>query len=241
MTTQPLSGPPTSDIAFTPAVKAIQTARGSREAYAQQEARGGFRQLIDETLIAFLMQVDTAYLATAMGARAGLLVFGMATILLAIALTLLWVKDTLPWAKLEAVRQASAPPTAMMPRYPANIGEKPTTWEVFTLMSWRDRRLAAICQAGLVEKFVDGLVWVFYPVFLYQHGLSLPDIGWTEFDPTNALVESASLIRVATTRTWQEADPMNGSIYGSASCNLSVLVDVDLIDTDSTSPQALVA
>ena len=65
MTTQPLSGPPTSDIAFTPAVKAIQTARGSREAYAQQEARGGFRQLIDETLIAFLMQVDTAYLATA--------------------------------------------------------------------------------------------------------------------------------------------------------------------------------
>jgi MFS family permease len=30
----------------------------------------------------------------------------------------------------------------------------------------------------LVEKFVDALVWVFYPVFLYQHGLSLPEIGW---------------------------------------------------------------
>jgi len=44
--------------------------------------------------------------------------------------------------------------------------------------AWRDKRLAAICQAGLVEKFVDALVWVFYPVFLYQHGLSLPDIGW---------------------------------------------------------------
>ena len=125
-----------------------------------------------------LAGIITAYLATALGARAGLLVFGMATVLLAILLTLLWVKDTLPWAKLEAVRRATAPPTAMMPRYPTNIGEQPTTWEVFTLMSWRDKRLAAICQAGLVEKFVDALVWVFYPVFLYQHGLSLPDIGW---------------------------------------------------------------
>jgi MFS family permease len=45
-------------------------------------------------------------------------------------------------------------------------------------MSWRDRRLAASGQAGLVEKFVDALVWVFYPVFLYQHGVSLPNIGW---------------------------------------------------------------
>jgi transglutaminase-like putative cysteine protease len=31
----------------------------------------------------------------------------------------------------------------------------------------------------------------------------LPDLGWTEFDPTNGLVESSNLIRVATTRTWR--------------------------------------
>jgi MFS family permease len=126
-----------------------------------------------------LAGIITAYLATALGARTGLLVFGMATVLLAITLTLLWVKDTLPWAKLEAVSHVDSPTTAMRPRYPTNVGEQPTTWEVFTLMSWRDKRLAAICQAGLVEKFVDALVWVFYPVFLYQRGLSLPDIGWT--------------------------------------------------------------
>ena len=30
----------------------------------------------------------------------------------------------------------------------------------------------------LFEKFVDALVWVFYPVFLYQKGISLPNIGW---------------------------------------------------------------
>jgi predicted pyridoxine 5'-phosphate oxidase superfamily flavin-nucleotide-binding protein len=56
---------PSSDIAFTPTVKAIQTERGSREAYSMREARGGFRTAIDEDLIHFLAQVDTAYLATA--------------------------------------------------------------------------------------------------------------------------------------------------------------------------------
>ena len=55
---------PSSDIAFTPSVKAIQTRRRSRAAYAAMEAQGGFRTVIDETLMGFLAQVDTAYLAT---------------------------------------------------------------------------------------------------------------------------------------------------------------------------------
>jgi len=53
---------------FTPAVKAVQAARGSREAYAKMEARGGFRTGIDENLATFLQTVDTAYLATASAA-----------------------------------------------------------------------------------------------------------------------------------------------------------------------------
>lgn len=56
---------PSSDIAFTPTVKALQAQRGSREAYARQEARGGFRTVVDEDLVDFLAGVDTAYLATA--------------------------------------------------------------------------------------------------------------------------------------------------------------------------------
>ena len=58
----------------------------------------------------------------------------------------------------------------------------------------------------------------------------LPDAGWMEFDPTNDLVESASLIRVAATRTWQEASPMTGVVYGNAASELRVSVDVDLLD-----------
>jgi predicted pyridoxine 5'-phosphate oxidase superfamily flavin-nucleotide-binding protein len=56
---------PSSDIAFTPAIKAIQAARGSRATYGHMEARGGFRTEIDENLAAFLEGIDTAYLATA--------------------------------------------------------------------------------------------------------------------------------------------------------------------------------
>lgn len=58
---------PSSDIAFTPTIKELQAARGSRAAYAKMEARGGFRTDVDATLAAFLAGVDTAYLATANG------------------------------------------------------------------------------------------------------------------------------------------------------------------------------
>jgi MFS family permease len=125
-----------------------------------------------------LAGIITGYAATALGARLGLLLFGAFVVLLAMLLTQLWVKDTLPWAKAEAARHATGSIAGYRPRYPENVAPHPTTWEVFSLMTWRDRRLAAISQAGLVEKFVDALVWVFYPIFLYQHGISLPNVGW---------------------------------------------------------------
>lgn len=60
--------PPSSDIAFTPAVKAAQEARGARHLYARMEARGGFRTRLTPELVQFLGEVDTAYLATASAA-----------------------------------------------------------------------------------------------------------------------------------------------------------------------------
>src|SRR5215468_9613342 len=56
---------PSSDIAFTASVKTMQARRGSREAYAKMEARGGFQTKLTSDLIAFLTEVNTAYLATA--------------------------------------------------------------------------------------------------------------------------------------------------------------------------------
>jgi uncharacterized protein len=54
-----------SDVAFTPAVKAIQARKGSRDRYEQLEQRGGWRTEIDEHLTAFLAGQDSMFLGTA--------------------------------------------------------------------------------------------------------------------------------------------------------------------------------
>lgn len=125
-----------------------------------------------------LAGIATAYMASQFGARQGILIFGMAVIVLALVLTQIWVKDTLPWAKAEAAKHAPGASQALRPRYPQGVSSHPSTKEIFTLVSWRDKRLMALSQAGMVEKFVDALVWIFYPVFLYQKGVSLPNVGW---------------------------------------------------------------
>ncbi|HMS94238.1 MAG TPA: pyridoxamine 5'-phosphate oxidase family protein [Tabrizicola sp.] len=56
---------PSSDIAFTPSVKAIQSRKGSRDSYARMEARGGFRTEIDEDLAGFIQAQTSVFLATA--------------------------------------------------------------------------------------------------------------------------------------------------------------------------------
>jgi len=54
-----------TDIAFSPAVKAVQTRRGSRGAYARLEAKGGWATKIDANLAAFIGEQRSFYLATA--------------------------------------------------------------------------------------------------------------------------------------------------------------------------------
>jgi predicted pyridoxine 5'-phosphate oxidase superfamily flavin-nucleotide-binding protein len=56
---------PSSDVAFTPAVKEVQERRGSRQGYAKMEARGGFRTAVTPDLAAFLGAARSFYLATA--------------------------------------------------------------------------------------------------------------------------------------------------------------------------------
>jgi predicted pyridoxine 5'-phosphate oxidase superfamily flavin-nucleotide-binding protein len=54
-----------SDVAFTDSVKAIQTRRGSRGAYARLEARGGFQTAITPDLTEFIAAQRSFFLATA--------------------------------------------------------------------------------------------------------------------------------------------------------------------------------
>ena len=54
-----------SDVAFTPAIKALQEQRGSRAHYAKMEAKGGWRTAITPDLAGFLAEVRSFYLASA--------------------------------------------------------------------------------------------------------------------------------------------------------------------------------
>ncbi len=54
-----------SDIAFTPAVKAEQTRRGSRTAYARMAEKGDWSDTVDDRLAAFIAERDSFYFGTA--------------------------------------------------------------------------------------------------------------------------------------------------------------------------------
>ncbi len=54
-----------SDIAFTPAVKAIQSAKGSRAGYARMERSQGWETAVPADLVEFLADLDMFYLGTA--------------------------------------------------------------------------------------------------------------------------------------------------------------------------------
>ncbi|HEY7085972.1 MAG TPA: pyridoxamine 5'-phosphate oxidase family protein [Hyphomicrobiaceae bacterium] len=56
---------PSSDVAFTPSVKAVQEKRGSRSHFAKIEETGGWRTAIAADLAAFLVDARSFYLATA--------------------------------------------------------------------------------------------------------------------------------------------------------------------------------
>jgi predicted pyridoxine 5'-phosphate oxidase superfamily flavin-nucleotide-binding protein len=56
---------PSSDIAFSPAVKAVQAKRGSRERFAKMEEKGGWRTSLTPDLAGFLGEARSFYLATA--------------------------------------------------------------------------------------------------------------------------------------------------------------------------------
>ena len=107
----------------------------------------------------------TPELVLALGVRTGLLVFSVLMIGVALSLALILCHETLSAAVKDAgARHRSAQKTG------AAHG---TFWHV----SFGDRVSSVVCLAGLVEKFIDVLVWVVFPVYLYRRGFSLPQIG----------------------------------------------------------------
>lgn len=122
--------------------------------------------------------VVTGYLAVGFDPRASLFAFGLAVAVAALVTAYLFIKETLPWARAEAVLHEAGTLAGPRPRFPHHVGDHPSTWQVFMLVSVRSRTLSALSQAGCVEKFVDALMWAFVPVYLRGQGLTVVEIGW---------------------------------------------------------------
>lgn len=67
----------------------------------------------------------------------------------------------------------------------------------------------------------------------------LPGAGWIEFDPTNGIIGSERLIRVAVARDPEQAMPIKGTFTGAAGVGITALVDVQ-VHTVTAEPEVAV-
>ena len=60
----------------------------------------------------------------------------------------------------------------------ANIFKKEDPENIFLYVSWKNKKLFAYSQAGHVEKFIDTCIWIFFPVYLFNNGITLIEISF---------------------------------------------------------------
>lgn len=113
----------------------------------------------------------TAYLAEQYGAREALLGFGLLVIGLGLFLALLTVLDTRPWSQLHQTHHREM----LEANGEAENTEPVSLKSMMLYATFKQPQLMALNQAGLVEKFIDALVWIFMPVFLMSKAQSLVD------------------------------------------------------------------
>lgn len=118
------------------------------------------------------------YLGGVYGLRVAPFLFILGVVGVALLTSLLLVRETLPYTRLEA-QQHPLPSPGGLSRTSSDqvVQERPSFWAIFMLTTWRDRALFATSQAGLIEKFTDTLVWGLFPLYFAQRGLAPAPIG----------------------------------------------------------------
>jgi MFS family permease len=111
-----------------------------------------------------LAAMAAAYIAARYALTPHPFLLGFAIALAGLAVSVLFVRETLPHTDVEA-RQHGGP------------SDRRPFFRIFSAASWKDARLAAANQAGLVNNLNDGAAWGLLPLLFASSGLAIDRIG----------------------------------------------------------------
>ncbi len=120
-----------------------------------------------------LSALATGVIASRFGLRPEPFYLGIAFSALGIALSLLFVRDTMAHVR----REATLPTASDVSDGP----QSPTLRQLVARVSWSDPALANASQVGLVNNLNDGVAWGLFPLFFAAAGLSISEIGMLAF------------------------------------------------------------
>ena len=155
-------------------------------------ARRGFAMGLNEFagyVAVALSALGTGEIASRFGLRPEPFYLGIAFAVLGLALSQLFVRDTMAHVRHESALHPTGAPlgartdaTARM-RTTAHFRavSTPSLRELFIRSSWRDPALFSASQAGLVNNLNDGLAWGLFPLFFAAAGLSVREIAVLAF------------------------------------------------------------
>ncbi|MGE0871620.1 MAG: MFS transporter [Kofleriaceae bacterium] len=112
-----------------------------------------------------LSALATGAIAATHGLRPEPFYLGIVFVVIGLALSAMFVRDTHSHARHEA--NAIAVPSQPLSQR-----------EIFMRTSWRDRNLSSISQAGMVNNLNDGMAWGLFPLVYAAAHVSIAEIGW---------------------------------------------------------------